>query len=84
MQNSGSLARIGPNELATDDPDIIRRMTGARSRYTRSDWYDVMRLDPNKPNVLSHRDDEKHNELRTKMAAGVLFPLRNSYPLTKI
>jgi len=31
----GSLARIGPNELVTDDPDVLRRMMGVRSAYTR-------------------------------------------------
>ena len=32
----GSLVRIGPNELATDDPEILRRMMAVRSSYTRS------------------------------------------------
>jgi len=30
-----------------------------------------MRLDPTRDNVLSERNDDKHNELRAKMAAGV-------------
>lgn len=30
-----------------------------------------MRFDPSRDNVLSERDDDKHNELRAKMAAGV-------------
>lgn len=72
---TGSLARIGPNELLTDDPEILRRMATVRSPYTRSDWYDVMRLDPNRENVLSVRDENKHAELRAKMAAGVCISL---------
>lgn len=70
----GPLARIGPDTLVTSDPDLLRRMLGVRTKYKRSDWYDAMRLDPTKDNVLSMRDDEKHNELRAKMAAGVSFP----------
>lgn len=31
----GSLARVGPNELITDDPDVLRRMMAVRSPYTR-------------------------------------------------
>lgn len=69
--NSGSLARIGPNTLVTSDPEQMRKMLGVRTQYKRSDWYVAMRLDPSRDNVLSERNDEKHNELRAKMAAGV-------------
>ena len=31
----GSLARIGPNELVTDDPELLRRMMAVRSEYSR-------------------------------------------------
>jgi hypothetical protein len=33
--NAGSLARVGPNELITDDPEVLRKMMAARSEYTR-------------------------------------------------
>ena len=46
-------------------------MLGVRTKYRRSDWYDAMRFDPTRDNVLSMRDDDKHNELRAKMAHGV-------------
>ncbi|CAI4215918.1 unnamed protein product [Parascedosporium putredinis] len=45
-------------------------MLGVRTNYRRSDWYVAMRLDPSRDNVLSQRDDTRHNELRAKMAAG--------------
>jgi hypothetical protein len=67
----GPLARIGPDTLVTSDPVLLRRILGVRTKYRRSNWYDAMRLDPTKDNVLSMRDDDRHNELRTKMAAGV-------------
>lgn len=63
--------RVGPNELITGDPDILRRMLGIRTPYRRSNWYDALRIDPTHDNVLSERNDEKHNVLRAKMAAGV-------------
>ncbi|POR38486.1 Pisatin demethylase [Tolypocladium paradoxum] len=66
----GSVARVGPNYLVTSDPDLMKRMLNVRTPYKRSDWYDGMRLDPSKDNVLSQRDDEAHGKLRSKMAAG--------------
>ena len=68
---AGSIARIGANTLITCDPNLLRRMQAVRSPYKRSDWYYGMRFDPSRDNVLSQRDDEKHNVLRGKMAHGV-------------
>lgn len=34
----GSLARIGPNDLLRDDPELIRRMSAVRSTYKRRVW----------------------------------------------
>ncbi|EON98757.1 putative pisatin demethylase protein [Phaeoacremonium minimum UCRPA7] len=66
----GSLARIGPNELVTDDPEVLRKMMGVRSAYTRGPWYDAMRFDPTKDNLFSMRDEVAHTKLRGKMTAG--------------
>ncbi|KAJ9137073.1 Cytochrome P450 [Pleurostoma richardsiae] len=66
----GSLARIGPNELVTDDPEVLRRMMAVRSAYTRGPWYDAMRFDPERDNLFSMRDEAAHTKLRSKMAAG--------------
>ncbi|KAK1657049.1 cytochrome P450 [Colletotrichum godetiae] len=68
---SGSLVRVGPNDLVTSDPDLMKRMLGVRTKYTRSDWYNAMRLDPRHDNVLSTRDDAVHTRLRSQMAGGV-------------
>jgi hypothetical protein len=71
----GSLARVGPNQLVTSDPEQMRKMLSARSLYRRSDWYVGMRFDPSHENVESERNDDRHTELRAKMAAGVSFLL---------
>ena len=76
LTGAGPLARIGPDTLVTSDPDLLRRILGVRTKYRRSDWYYAMRFDPAKDNVLSMRDDDLHNELRAKMAAGVSAPPR--------
>lgn len=46
-------------------------MHGVRSDYRRSDWYDGMRFHPSKNNVFTWRDENEHQKLRSKMAAGV-------------
>ncbi|KAK3369917.1 hypothetical protein B0H63DRAFT_454147 [Podospora didyma] len=53
------LVRIGPNDLITDDPDIIRRMNGARSPYHKSSWYYAMKLDPYEDSLLEADIDEQ-------------------------
>jgi hypothetical protein len=71
MVQSGPLVRIGPNHLVTDDPEVLKKMSAVRSPYRRSIWYEGMRLEPDYFNVISERDESRHNDLRTKMAAGV-------------
>ncbi|KAH3950795.1 hypothetical protein HBI56_205410 [Parastagonospora nodorum] len=66
----GSLARVGPNELITDDPEVLRKMMAARSEYTRGHWYSAMKFDPTRDNLFSMRDEVAHTKLRSKMAAG--------------
>jgi hypothetical protein len=63
--------RIGPNELVTNDPNILRRMSAVRSLYTRSEWYDGARLEPDYHSMFSERNEERHNMLRAKAAIGV-------------
>ncbi|KAJ0307046.1 hypothetical protein COL5a_009483 [Colletotrichum fioriniae] len=48
----------------------MRLMLGVRSEYRRSDWYDGMRFNPSRDNVLSCRDEDEHAKLRSKMVAG--------------
>jgi hypothetical protein len=49
----------------------MRKMLSVRSQYRRADWYIGMRFDPSQENVESERNDDRHTELRAKMAAGV-------------
>ncbi len=69
--NIGHLARISPNDLVTDDPEILRRMSAVRSPYTRSDWYDATSFNHMLNHVFSERDEMRHLDLRAKMTSGV-------------
>ncbi|PMD29002.1 pisatin demethylase [Hyaloscypha variabilis F] len=66
----GSIVRIGPNELITNDIEVVRRTSAVRSPYVRSNWYDGLRFDPGHNTVLSESDEQVHLVLRTKMGAG--------------
>ncbi|KAF2770173.1 putative P450 monooxygenase [Teratosphaeria nubilosa] len=69
-QKYGSLARIGPNHLVTDDPELVQRILAARSHYERGPWFDSIRIDPLVTNIVSERNTGKHNHLRHQMSGG--------------
>lgn len=66
----GTLVRIGPNDLLSADPDHLRQMSSARSRYERSSWYKATRLDPYHDMMGSTMDKASHARIRSKIAAG--------------
>ena len=67
----GPLARIGPNHIITNDPDVTRKVLAVRSRYHRAPWFDAMSIDPHNRNIISEKDSEKHGQLRSKLASSV-------------
>ncbi|KAH8688780.1 BcABA1, cytochrome P450 monooxygenase [Talaromyces proteolyticus] len=64
----GPLVRIGPYEIHTDDPDILRQLTGSRSSSRKSDWYLGARFNPRHDNILSTLDTEAHAKLKRRTA----------------
>ncbi|KAK4167943.1 cytochrome P450 [Cladorrhinum sp. PSN259] len=66
----GRIARIAPNMLVTDDPDLMKRMLNVRTGYQRSSYYTALQVDPGVDHILSAVDDTTHAKLRSKMAAG--------------
>jgi hypothetical protein len=66
----GPMVRIGPEEVLTDDPEIIRHMSSARSVYRRSKWYDAIKINPHAENLGNTRDIAAHDKLKAKMASG--------------
>lgn len=65
-----STVRIGPNELMTSDPDVIRRVSGARGKYTRSDWYRLTTMDPYEEAMFNTLDTATHDRIKAQTAAG--------------
>ncbi|KAE9570781.1 Cytochrome P450 monooxygenase lolP1 [Colletotrichum fructicola] len=66
----GKLVRIGPNDVITSDPELIRRMSAAKSTYERSSWYKATRLDPYHDMMGSVLDKSAHHSLRTRLSPG--------------
>ena len=64
----GTTFRVGPNDLLTADPEVLRRMGAARSRYARSNWYAINRLDPDEDSMFSIMDTAEHDKLKAKTA----------------
>lgn len=81
---TGSVARIGPNLLVTDDADLVRHMNAPGSRWTRSSWFTGLRLDPRQDTVFSTRDEREHADLKAKETGAVRKPIIGStkVPLT--
>ncbi|KAF2456270.1 cytochrome P450 [Lineolata rhizophorae] len=67
----GAIARVGPNDLVTKDIDLIKRMSAARSPYTRAKWFhQATRVEPGKDHVFSQVDEVKHAKRRQQLAPG--------------
>ncbi|KAK8108381.1 hypothetical protein PG984_014182 [Apiospora sp. TS-2023a] len=63
----GPVARIGPNHVITDNPEITRHILAARSGYVRGPWFDSIRIDPHISNIVSEQDPKKHSRIRAKL-----------------
>lgn len=67
----GPLARIGPNELLTDSPELLWRMSAARSPWTKGVWYNGTRIQAGRDNVFSMNDEEGHTVRKGVVGPGV-------------
>lgn len=65
----GSLVRIGPNAVATDDPEVVRRLS--RAPYVRDPWNLGFRFDNGKDNIFTTLDVTLHDKIKAKTAYGM-------------
>ncbi|KAF7169919.1 hypothetical protein CNMCM5623_002470 [Aspergillus felis] len=67
----GSLVRNGPRSLVTDDPEVLRKISGARSRYTRDEhYYSASRVEADRENMITILDTARHDAWKAKVASG--------------
>lgn len=69
LKRYGSLVRVAPNYVLTDDPAILRHISGIKSTYDRDDWFTGVRLDP-RDNLLTTLDTAAHDRLKAKLTNG--------------
>ncbi|KAH8167060.1 hypothetical protein CIB48_g1177 [Xylaria polymorpha] len=65
----GPLVRIGPNELTTDDPEILRRAGAVRGSYGKDQWYAGSRLNPYHDIMFSTLDIPAHDRMKSQIGA---------------
>ncbi|KAJ0268101.1 hypothetical protein Brms1b_008897 [Colletotrichum noveboracense] len=70
QEKFGPLVRIGPNTVMFSDPDTLKRIAAARSKYTKGEWYAIGRTTPGEDHLFSMRDEEKRKHLKSKMGPG--------------
>ena len=68
IRRYGSVVRIAPNYVLTDDPVALRRISGARSKYGRDVWWTGLRIDPRRDNMLTTTDVAAHDHLKARTA----------------
>ncbi|KAI0406519.1 cytochrome P450 [Xylaria palmicola] len=66
----GPLVRLGPNEVSTDDPEVIRRISNAKSAYPRSGWYEGARFHPESDAMFTMTDPTIHDKHKARASHG--------------
>ncbi|KAI2628607.1 cytochrome P450 [Hypoxylon sp. NC1633] len=66
----GSIVRIGPNDILIDDPEIIRRMSGVKSKYGKSVWYTGVRINPYHSDMFETLEAGPHDEIKARVRPG--------------
>ncbi|KAI1091083.1 cytochrome P450 [Rostrohypoxylon terebratum] len=66
----GSLVRLGPNVLLTDDPEVIKSLSSAKSRYKKSTWYLGSRFNPYHPTMFITLDPVAHDKTKAQVLPG--------------
>lgn len=66
----GSLVRVGPNELLTNDPEVVKRMSSTKSQYWRSKWYTGFQFNPYHPVMFIMTDPAAHDKIKAQLMPG--------------
>lgn len=64
----GPLVRIGPNYIITDEPDIIKNISSARSAFHRDGWYLTGRFNPYRDNLFTKLEPSVHSKAKLRLS----------------
>ncbi|KAF1359821.1 cytochrome P450 [Lizonia empirigonia] len=62
----GPLVRIGPNEITTDDPEILKKIASSNSTYSRATWYLTGRFNPYHDNLFTILEPKPHKKAKDR------------------
>ncbi|KAK3987537.1 putative cytochrome P450 E-class, group I [Cladorrhinum sp. PSN332] len=66
----GPVVRIGPNQVITSDPEVLRTIASARTRYLRPDWNRGGKFHAEYENLFTIIDNEEHDIHKAKTIGG--------------
>lgn len=64
----GHLIRISPNTVLTDDPEVLKRISGARGTYSKDAFYSASFKLPDHDTMFSTIDTSTHDAIKAKLA----------------
>ncbi|KAI1380990.1 cytochrome P450 [Hypoxylon crocopeplum] len=70
LRKYGKLTRTGPNTVVTSDPEVLRRISSARTKYTKNEWYAAATFSPEHETMVTLLDNHDHDKLKAKTASG--------------
>ncbi|KAI0164354.1 cytochrome P450 [Hypoxylon sp. FL1284] len=70
LNRHGGLARVGPNAVLTNDPNVLRQVASVRNKYTKDEWYTSVAFSPHHVNMITLLDTSKHDVMKAKTAGG--------------
>ncbi|KAI0377263.1 cytochrome P450 [Hypomontagnella monticulosa] len=70
LRKYGGIVRTGPNSVMTSDPEVLRRIASARTKYTKNEWYAAARFTPDDDTMVTLLDNKSHDTLKAKVAGG--------------
>ncbi|KAI1758569.1 cytochrome P450 [Hypoxylon sp. FL1150] len=70
LNKYGGLARSGPNSVLTNDPEVLRRLASARTKYTKDEWYTSISFSPHHETMVTMLDNASHDKIKAKTSSG--------------
>jgi hypothetical protein len=70
MGRIGDIIRIGLDDVVTSDVDVLQRLAGPKSPYTRSSWYGAAKFQKRRDTLFSMSDESLHAKLRNSLSQG--------------
>lgn len=79
----GHLVRVGPNLLVTDDLDLLRKMSAARSPYGKDGDYKATIRHPDHDSMFSTTNLAEHDEIKSRLAGPYARLVQTFKPIYK-